>query len=95
MQLVGGPRVGVPVVVQLAATDVIHSMYLPNFRVKQDAVPGTVTWLTFHPKVPGEYEIACAQHCGAKVEVPGGKRLRLKRADDGKLALALEAEDAA
>lgn len=56
--------VGVPVVVQLASTDVIHSLYLPNFRVKQDAVPGTITRLTFQAKVPGEYEIACAQHCG-------------------------------
>ena len=56
--------VGVPVIVQLASTDVIHSMYLPNFRVKQDAVPGTITRLTFQAKVPGEYEIACAQHCG-------------------------------
>jgi pyrimidine operon attenuation protein/uracil phosphoribosyltransferase len=37
----------------------------------------------------------CAQHCGAEVEVPAGKRLRLKRSDNGKLALALEAEDAA
>ena len=37
----------------------------------------------------------CAQHCGAQVEVPSGKRLSLKRADDGKLALVLEAEDAA
>jgi pyrimidine operon attenuation protein/uracil phosphoribosyltransferase len=32
----------------------------------------------------------CAQHCGAKVEVPAGMRLRLTRAADGKLALALE-----
>jgi pyrimidine operon attenuation protein/uracil phosphoribosyltransferase len=37
----------------------------------------------------------CAQHCGATVEVPHGKRLRLKRSADGKLALVLEAEDAA
>jgi pyrimidine operon attenuation protein/uracil phosphoribosyltransferase len=37
----------------------------------------------------------CAQHCGARVEVPSGKRLRLKQASDGKLALVLEAEDAA
>jgi cytochrome c oxidase subunit 2 len=56
---------GVPVIIQLASTDVIHSMYLPNFRVKQDAVPGMITRLTFQAKVPGEYEIACAQHCGA------------------------------
>ena len=37
----------------------------------------------------------CAQHVGARVEVPAGMRLTLKRADDGKLALALESERAA
>jgi pyrimidine operon attenuation protein/uracil phosphoribosyltransferase len=37
----------------------------------------------------------CAQHTGARVEVPAGMRLRLTRADDGKLALALEAEHGA
>jgi pyrimidine operon attenuation protein/uracil phosphoribosyltransferase len=36
-----------------------------------------------------------AQHVGANVDVPKGQRLRLKRSDDGKLALALEADDAA
>ncbi len=56
--------VGVPVVVQLTSADVIHSLYLPNLRVKQDAVPGATTRLTFQGQVPGEYEIACAQHCG-------------------------------
>jgi cytochrome c oxidase subunit 2 len=56
--------VGVPVIVQLVSTDVIHSMYLPNFRVKQDAVPGAITRMTFQAKVPGEFEIACSQHCG-------------------------------
>ena len=37
----------------------------------------------------------CAQHVGAEVDVPAGQRLRLKRADDGKLALVLEAQSAA
>ncbi len=37
----------------------------------------------------------CAQHCGARVEVPAGMRLRLKRSDAGKLALALEPDRAA
>jgi pyrimidine operon attenuation protein / uracil phosphoribosyltransferase len=37
----------------------------------------------------------CAQHCGARLEVPGGKRLRLRRGDDGKLALVIEEERAA
>jgi len=56
--------VGVPVVIQLASTDVIHSFSLPNFRVKQDAVPGTINRLWFAAKELGEFEIACAQHCG-------------------------------
>jgi cytochrome c oxidase subunit II len=56
--------VGAPIVMQLASVDVIHSLALPNFRVKQDAVPGTITKMTFQGRTPGEYEIACAQHCG-------------------------------
>jgi cytochrome c oxidase subunit II len=52
------------VIIQLVSNDVIHSMYLPNFRVKQDAVPGMTNRLTFRAKDTGEYEIACAQHCG-------------------------------
>lgn len=36
----------------------------------------------------------CAQYCGAKVDVPAGQRLRLKRGNDGKLALVLEADRA-
>jgi cytochrome c oxidase subunit 2 len=56
--------VGTPVIVQLASNDVIHSFNLPNLRVKQDAVPGMITRIRFQGQVPGEYEIACAQHCG-------------------------------
>ena len=56
--------VATPVLIQIASTDVIHSFSLPNFRVKQDAVPGMITAITFEARVPGTYEIACAQHCG-------------------------------
>src|SRR5262249_26262384 len=42
--------VDTPVLVQLASTDVIHSFYLPNFRVKQDAMPGMINRLWFKPK---------------------------------------------
>jgi cytochrome c oxidase subunit 2 len=56
--------VGVPVLVQLASTDVVHSLYLPNFRVKQDAVPGMINRLWFEAKETGEFVIGCAQHCG-------------------------------
>ena len=55
---------GAPVVVQLASVDVVHSFSLPNFRVKRDVVPGDITRLMFQARTPGEYEIACAQHCG-------------------------------
>lgn len=56
--------VNTPVVVQLGATDVLHSFSLPNFRVKMDAVPGMITRLWFQAKETGAFEIACAQHCG-------------------------------
>jgi cytochrome c oxidase subunit 2 len=56
--------VGQPVLIQLASTDVIHSLYLPNLRVKRDAVPGMVNGLWFQAEQIGEFEIACAQHCG-------------------------------
>lgn len=57
---------GRPVVFQLASVDVIHAVYLPNFRMKQDAVPGTINWTWFHPRedAVGEYDLACAEHCG-------------------------------
>jgi cytochrome c oxidase subunit II len=57
--------IGKPVYVQLTSKDVIHSMYLPNFRTKIDAVPGTITRMWFQPTEVGVYEIGCAQHCGA------------------------------
>jgi len=56
--------VGSPVLLQLAATDVIHSFYLPNFRIKQDAAPGMVNRMWFKAKDTGEFDIGCTQHCG-------------------------------
>ena len=53
-----------PIVIDLRSKDVIHSFFLPNFRIKQDAVPGIVTHLTFEAVKTGNYEIACAEHCG-------------------------------
>jgi cytochrome c oxidase subunit 2 len=53
-----------PVLLQLAATDVIHSFYLPNLRLKQDAMPGMINRMWFEAKQVGHYDIGCAQHCG-------------------------------
>ena len=50
--------------VRLRSKDVIHSFFLPNLRVKQDAVPGMGIEVWFTPTRPGTYEIACAELCG-------------------------------
>ena len=53
-----------PVRIRLRSMDVIHSFFLPNFRVKQDAVPGMTVDTWFVPKHSGDFDIACAEHCG-------------------------------
>jgi cytochrome c oxidase subunit 2 len=53
-----------PVYLQMRSKDVIHSLYLPNFRTKMDVVPGMTTRLWFQPREAGTFEIGCAQHCG-------------------------------
>jgi cytochrome c oxidase subunit 2 len=56
--------VGRPVVVELRSKDVVHSLYLPNFRIKQDATPGMTTRMWFQATDTGHFEIACSQMCG-------------------------------
>jgi len=50
--------------VTLASRDVIHSFFLPNLRLKQDAVPGREIEAWFEAVRPGRYEIPCAELCG-------------------------------
>jgi cytochrome c oxidase subunit II len=56
--------VGRNVIVTLASEDVIHSLFLPDFRVKQDAVPGMHIPVWFNATQPGEYVLGCAELCG-------------------------------
>jgi cytochrome c oxidase subunit 2 len=53
-----------PVEIRLWSKDVLHSFFVPGFRVKQDVVPGITVSIWFTPTVRGEYEIACAELCG-------------------------------
>jgi cytochrome c oxidase subunit II len=53
-----------PVAIELTAEDVIHSFFVPEFRVKQDAVPGMNITAWFQATKTGEYEIGCAELCG-------------------------------
>jgi cytochrome c oxidase subunit 2 len=56
--------VGRPVKLILSSDDVLHSFYVPDFRVKQDMVPGRYTTLYLHPDKAGTYPILCAEYCG-------------------------------
>ena len=53
-----------PVAVELTSEDVIHSFFVPQFRLKQDAVPGMHIIAWFQATKPGEYELGCAELCG-------------------------------
>ncbi|MGD1860188.1 MAG: cytochrome c oxidase subunit II [Leptolyngbyaceae cyanobacterium] len=48
----------------ISAQDVIHSFWVPDFRLKQDAIPGKSTELRFVATKPGEYPVVCAELCG-------------------------------
>lgn len=56
--------VGKQVLLQMTSTDVIHSFWVPEFRVKQDLVPGRITELRITPTMEGDYKVSCAELCG-------------------------------
>ncbi len=56
--------VGREIMVNMTANDVIHAFWVPEFRLKQDAIPGMQSEIRFTPKVVGEYPLICAELCG-------------------------------
>lgn len=58
--------IGTPVRLRLASQDVIHSFFLPAFRIKQDAVPGRYTEVWFQATELGESHLFCAEYCGTQ-----------------------------
>ncbi len=53
-----------PVKLIMTSEDVLHSFFVPNFRIKQDVVPGMYTSLWFSATVPGKHQVYCTQYCG-------------------------------
>jgi cytochrome c oxidase subunit 2 len=53
-----------PVKLNLISKDVLHSLYIPAFRVKQDVVPGDEKMMWFTAQKLGTYDILCAEYCG-------------------------------
>lgn len=58
--------VNTPVRLNITSDDVIHSLYIPAFRIKMDAVPGMDTYAWFEAGSLGKYDILCAEYCGVK-----------------------------
>lgn len=72
MQHLEGPReinelhvpLGAPVRLVMTSQDVIHSFFVPAFRIKQDVLPGRYTTHWFQATKPGRYHLFCAEYCG-------------------------------
>ena len=65
----------------MTSQDVIHSFFIPEFRVKQDVLPGRYTTLWFHATRPGTYHLFCAQFCGTQHSGMIGEVVVMSRSD--------------
>lgn len=72
---------GEAVTLTMASEDVIHSLYIPALRLKQDVVPGRYTTMWFTADRPGVYRLACAEFCGTDHSVMGGRFVVMTPAD--------------
>jgi cytochrome c oxidase subunit II len=79
--------VGVPVKLIMTSRDVIHSFFVPDFRIKMDVVPGRTTVAWFEVRRAGRYELLCAEYCGTSHSTMRGTVVAL---DDADYELALE-----
>jgi cytochrome c oxidase subunit 2 len=67
-----------PVKVAMISQDVIHSLYIPAFRVKHDVLPMVYTEMWFQPTLPGVYHLFCAEYCGTSHSAMGGKVIAME-----------------
>jgi len=73
--------VGRPIKLTMTSEDVIHSFFVPAFRVKMDVLPGRYTELWFTATRPGEYHLFCAEYCGTKHSAMIGRVVVLEPTD--------------
>ena len=73
--------VGRPVKLIMGSEDVIHSFYIPAFRVKADVIPGRYNNLWFEATKPGTYHLFCAEYCGTKHSGMIGSVIAMEPAD--------------
>jgi cytochrome c oxidase subunit 2 len=72
---------GQPVKLTMASQDVIHSLFIPALRIKQDVVPGRYTSIWFTADKPGTYRLACSQYCGTNHSEMTGSFIAMSPAD--------------
>src|SRR4051812_41747412 len=85
--------IGEPVRLLMTSQDVIHSFFVPAFRIKQDVVPGRLTETWFQATKPGEYHLFCAEFCGTEHAVMGGRIVVMKPDDYARWARAQPESD--
>ncbi len=73
--------VGTPILLRMTSRDVVHSLFLPDFKVKEDSMPGRVTYMWFLPKDAGEYVMTCAEFCGVMHSMMHGKVIVMEEND--------------
>jgi cytochrome c oxidase subunit 2 len=73
--------VGRPVKLIMGSEDVLHSYYIPAFRVKADVIPGRYNHLWFQASKPGTYHLFCAEYCGTKHSGMIGSVVAMEPAD--------------
>lgn len=73
--------IGQPVRLTMTSQDVIHSLYVPVLRLKQDVLPGRYTEIWFNATRPGVYHLFCAEYCGLDHARMGGSFIALKPSD--------------
>ena len=73
--------IGRPVKLIMGSEDVIHSFYIPAFRVKADVIPGRYNTMWFQATRPGRYHLFCAEYCGTKHSGMIGSVIAMEPAD--------------
>ena len=70
-----------PVVFRMTSDDVIHGLFVPDYRIKEDIMPGRKTFIWFYPTEIGEHVFTCTEYCGTNHSNMAGT-VRVLSADD-------------
>jgi cytochrome c oxidase subunit 2 len=73
--------IGRPIKLTMTSEDVIHSFFVPAFRMKMDVIPGRYTTAWFEATMLGEFRLFCSEYCGTNHSKMGGKVVVMPQAD--------------